>query len=802
MFARYSGTSLLVQTDSWYGIINNAGVNNNSVMLTLKKTDQTTDIGYTYCEVVVGGVTYALSYDPTRKVSILESTPGRIVVSIKGNFHNQTSYLANSTSVEFLLTIYKNRIISSITWVTSGNVVLSDSVFNVIGGVYASAGSSQGQKCYYESSGSEVATTGVNLARLWSSYKWMATIGAEFSALVSILGTPSFSSIATYYAYNSDSAAFSGWNNGTITAGTAKMSVCALIETGEQKTPKYISSIGDSANRLAVGAQIRDTTFSTPTYGSKITDIVTPSQVGTDCLYTDGAYHLQPASQYTPSSGPQLEFYWPNAKTYNQPVVIEDFPILKGASGSAVVSAKYLMDTASGTSIPSAVGAGTLTYKVISGGATRDLSLDTITAGVYRNRGVDTQGLYFFDASVADLGSFVQKGGIDIIMFPQFVFDTPAYPTVFSARIDANNNITLYYEQSTDTFNLNVVWAGQYIQVVSPVMNAGILGSRLHIRACWSGDQDQVALFINGVSGTPTSTGGNVSPVTPTPSSATLARLVIGASWDGTTIANGCDAFFDTITMYNDGLLPMGAMPTGLDQVGSYDRARRDILMYWSGRTSIVRNPAANADLDIGSANISTNASTSNFYQTGGPIAGYFNTGGSRTVRLNSTSGDVSMVSLEEGTALLWASFSSFTVNSGIIKMASQLQTTFYLEAYISASAASGTGFTVTFTLSNGTVTGTTQMTLFANVWYPIRISWKNGVYASFQLLNGAPAVIKPAKNLSSPYVSPITLMGRGTDSNVVNGKLGAFYFTSKENSGEIQSVLGYPCWYPIVSTM
>lgn len=67
----------------------------------------------------------SISYDSSRSIKIVEDTPLRAVIDISGNFkQNDGTVLSSSTSVDWIVTIFTDRIVIDFTWVVGSAIIL------------------------------------------------------------------------------------------------------------------------------------------------------------------------------------------------------------------------------------------------------------------------------------------------------------------------------------------------------------------------------------------------------------------------------------------------------------------------------------------------------------------------------------------------------------------------------------------------------------------------------------------------------------------------------------------------------
>jgi hypothetical protein len=209
-----------------------------------------TDYGGIDDRLVVSAGTYRLTYDTARSVIIVENTPTRIGIRIKGSWTTDAQVpLTNSVNVEYSLFIYPDQVFIDVVWGTSGNITIDSSILNGIIGFDPSSTNLTNEDSYYESAGSEINGSG---ERTTADY-----IGI-FADEVRIMVTNTYKSYSTGYSQylqTSGQIAHIRWDNTTLASGTYRMQGVVTFDSATREGSLRIYSETD---RLAIGDQYKD----------------------------------------------------------------------------------------------------------------------------------------------------------------------------------------------------------------------------------------------------------------------------------------------------------------------------------------------------------------------------------------------------------------------------------------------------------------------------------------------------------------------------------------------------------------
>jgi len=578
------GGAYRVDCDGFYVRIDVDSANLASLYLYL--ADDTNLYGMSV-RVDVSSTVYALGYDITSSLEVIENTPERIVLLNKGQLEDSSqNNLTNSGEVRCYWVIYPDRIVQLLEWDidSGGSVILADSSANRINAIGMNSGIMTHLDTYYESSGSELAgdTSPHNSSECFSFLSDQINI-----SLINLYHTDdgAYSQVSS-----SDSTVLFRWNNTTFSASTThKMATVFLMDSSQREsttptTPWATSTlyhVGDlvtnggfgyecmvqntsgtfetdygngywrpchkytSTQRLSMGSQYFDIPGSTvlvdigDAKGSFVTDSNVPMTLdASEAMASDGAYHIDLSNS---NHDAKLVFN----QTERQPiVVIHENSLRTGSAGSPTEHIKSYWDCDSATLN---IGTGSVT-----------VSSATYTSGK-RGNGV------LIDAS-SETAYFQSSGNIvaaqgTIDFFVQETGTATANARFFQHSAAADR-FQLYWTNAT-TMVLSINGTGiTFTTDIDPLD-----GYLHHVRVCWDTTDDCAWLIIDG----------QVKDVDFTATTApdlSSGNLYIGNGSAGTNPING---IIDEVKIYDTPIVP-GSFVAG--NVTGYAYVHSDITMY------------------------------------------------------------------------------------------------------------------------------------------------------------------------------------------------------------------------------
>jgi len=517
-------------------------------------------------KVVVGGTTYAISEDTGITLEIIESTPIRVVVRVRGNFEDSSQNdLTNEAESIVYLYIYADRMVQKTIFNATDSITLSDSAVNGICFMDSITANIANEDSKYENADSE-ADAGGDGAQ--NSADYIATLSDECNVQGVLVDYSLGGGTSTLNQYIDDPgvALRFGWNNGTLTA-VSSMVVVWIIDSADRE---YGSKKYSSTERLEMGDQYKDTTIDNPTTGSWADDLVIPANVGVDGFAADGAWHVDPSTGIA---------QWTWDMTRHEPkAVLHDPGVKTGTIGSETDHLleyfKFNDNTTNNT--VAAVTGNNGTWET-SEGASRNTDNDSVVTGVSRDSGLDTADTYHVDCATTVYDNNFFKQGATILKFtPQFGYDDAADQTLFICYVDSDDYIQLVYDAGNDRYELRVSWGGT-LQTIgdSAYTESDSLQQLTVLMAAWDSETNNFILSKNGQTvNADTNTG------TPSTSGASYVHIGADSDGDGTTSLNA-DIILDDFKAFSGCLLPFGGGPfVGNGEVDS-NLYHSDIIFHW-----------------------------------------------------------------------------------------------------------------------------------------------------------------------------------------------------------------------------
>jgi len=220
---------------------------------------------------------YYLGYDTNAAITVIENTPSRVRVRIFGNFDKTSGatsdYLANSTSVEIIYTIYPDRYFVDFAWVCSGTVDIDNQMW--FGGFHSDTDEITNEASMYENSGVESAAS---LDTDYPTADYIGFTSDEYNVTMSIL---------LLSGWTTEPIQYTSWEHGRVyptvytstdeTAGTKRALFVFIIDSADREGS---AQIYNSTDRLAMGDQYKDLGLSAdPTNGTWVADMNVPRSI-------------------------------------------------------------------------------------------------------------------------------------------------------------------------------------------------------------------------------------------------------------------------------------------------------------------------------------------------------------------------------------------------------------------------------------------------------------------------------------------------------------------------------------------
>jgi hypothetical protein len=207
---------------------------------------------------------YYLGYDSNRITTIIENTPQRVKIRIKGRLDRTSgatnNYLTNHSYTEIIYTIYPDRVTADQKWVFSGNISASSWQYSTIGGVSAEAANLTGENGYYENSGSESEASD---STEYNSADYLAILATEINYQWIVL----YTDFNDHQKHNHDANQSNFWDDNPLTSGTYYHRAMYIIDSASREGS---AKIYDSTDRLAMGDQYKDLEIDLTEGGSRV----------------------------------------------------------------------------------------------------------------------------------------------------------------------------------------------------------------------------------------------------------------------------------------------------------------------------------------------------------------------------------------------------------------------------------------------------------------------------------------------------------------------------------------------------
>jgi hypothetical protein len=218
---------------------------------------------------------YYLSVDPSAEYTIVENTPNRIVLRVKGNLYTDSvpGYLANSTSYEIYYYIFADKMFEYHTWVVAGTLSTMDYLF--VAGMTLAGGTVTGETQCNEASGSE--ETGQSGYKNAADY--MGFYSNEFTAITIKLYQSPWTISQQVGSYNARYR-----ENTDPTADTYYFGCVTIFDSDEREGSALIY---DSTDRLALGDQFKDLEIDLTEGGSRVFDDASSQYLRVDSVVFD-----------------------------------------------------------------------------------------------------------------------------------------------------------------------------------------------------------------------------------------------------------------------------------------------------------------------------------------------------------------------------------------------------------------------------------------------------------------------------------------------------------------------------------
>ena len=525
-----------------------------------------------------------LSTDPNRVTTIIENTPNRVKIRIKGIPRSGAGYFANCNYVEIIFTFYLDKYVvdfevdmsaqTTITqWTLGGGTGVVANLTNE-SNIHESAGAEVDPGSYVISTGDYIGFTAneVNVTQhLLELVNW--TLGNNIDQYLAVDGQHHML-ITT-----------------NVPSGNSRIRLVYIVDSAEREGA---AQIYNSTDRLAMGDQYKDPILDqAPSKGDDVTDMILPARIALGTLHADGAHF------YEPDSGPNVKIALD--RTRIRPVfVIEDFPFQSGTLAAPVdhllCHLKCNENAASPVLNDETANNADGSWTNISNGSPRNTNTpgDSILDSI-RGRALYTQDGSAYIEMVVGAGTvhnnaYLQKGSIMMRVKPQFPYNVADYQDFHFMKYNDFNFVELYYDVGSDRLVLAVVYANVTHNAFGPVYTSNYeLQRYMTILSAWDADKDFAILAIDG------KVVGKSAPSS-TPVSNEPIEFYI-AAYENQGRPN--DIIIDDIKTFDEAILPFGAFYT--DEVNSFANPHSDIMSFIKGDES------NNSALKIGTGNISVN---------------------------------------------------------------------------------------------------------------------------------------------------------------------------------------------------
>jgi len=319
--------------------------------------------------------------------------------------------------------------------------------------------------------------------------------------------------------------------------------------------------------RKTLGDQYKDLVMAAPTTGSEITDMVIPMDLSSDGFASDGARHLEMASD-------EIE-YTVDINRVGHVDVIEDPPIETGTVGSAtdhLVGHWKMNDNAANDTIVDTTGNNDGEY-LCDSGDTEDIT----NADAIRGTSLLLTGSHLIDLRDAVAAATTALTSLDdfTIQFwskPNFGYDTASEEGFFSIGQAYGNGIACYYRPSSDFYRFTThLGTNTYDDTAAFTSNEELQKWRF-FELSLSLTYNIIQIRIDGDVFTTWAISDSWGAA---PTYFFLGREHFGA------IAYGA-FYFDDVKLIDGCMLPYGAYFTGNGAIDT-DHAHEDITFLWQG---------------------------------------------------------------------------------------------------------------------------------------------------------------------------------------------------------------------------
>jgi len=709
-----------------------------------------------------GSNTYELGYDDKRTYEIIENTPARVRIRMVANWDRTSGstddYLANSTSVTIIYTIYPDRYTIDHTWEVSGAISL---VWYDIGDLVGDTGNIANENSVYEDSGSESDCSDTTS---YNSAKYLAFTSDEVNAMFVSL----YDSIDSIQQDNHADGQLALWFEYDPTgAETLKFSTMYIIDSADRVSGKQYDS---EALRIALGNQYKDYAIAALTIGTKVADLNYPDIIDSDCFAADGAWHVEPDSN--------KDAKWKWDRTRKRPnAVIHDWPFLSGTTpDSHLLDHLKLDDNASSSTLVAEVG-NNATWRLVSDESERNTDTAGDSVEGVRNKALDTQGgISYIDMGLTGHGnSFYKKGSVLIKFKPQFAYDVEAWVLIWELNVGGNDEaIYLAYVYSSDTFLFGLDF-GTAVTIDTPAYTSNVKLQQWHTILCsWDADRDFMSLILDGV--VIGSKGG-----LDTPSESNPVSFTVGT--DATITGNPADIIIDEIKTFSECILPFGSIFLGNGEINA-NVAESDVCFHWA---------CEDEDAEIGGVTGSTGTGS---FKNGGIYGSKYYDNNGNTDAMDFTVTDADIFDPRKGSFSCW----------------------FYLPSVVSWDFLFGFGATGDDWIDvvvngdsklhlggkyngGGEIAAITSTTLTSGKWHHMVARWadsNNGGYFSIEL-NG---VLEDADPVTDTFEGSLSgtlyICGEEDNSSWIDVWLDQVTITKNPQTPQNWTAFGKPLWRPI----
>jgi hypothetical protein len=134
---------------------------------------------------------YRLGWDTSRIVLVLENTPNRVKILVKGQLDRSSgatsNYLANLDYITEIYTIYPDKYFVDIVWEVSGAIACDANDYFIINSLSATIANLTGEQNVYENSGSE-SSASTNTA--YNSADYLGVTATEINVQLLVTDFP------------------------------------------------------------------------------------------------------------------------------------------------------------------------------------------------------------------------------------------------------------------------------------------------------------------------------------------------------------------------------------------------------------------------------------------------------------------------------------------------------------------------------------------------------------------------------------------------------------------------------------